>query len=157
MLKVVVEELANMGRGRFLVESCHPDAVRVEGPVWLSDHLVQHVRCWQLVPRCISVAVVIWQKIVALANRCAALRLHKTLICLLFKDFESFVANQFVDGPVVDDRPQLLLYLRFLLQGARRCELDKFDNMRGQLGANQPSRRSAVGMVLVSMKCIIYH
>ena len=157
VLEVIVEELADMGRGRLLVETCHPDAVRVEGPVWLSDHLIKHVRCWQLVPRCVSVAVVIWQKIIAFANGCAALRLRKTLICLLFKDIESFIANQAVDSPVVDHRLQLLLYQRFLLEGTRRCELDKLGNMRGQLDANQPSRRNAVGMVLVSVKCIIYH
>ena len=157
VLEVIVEEFANMGRGRLLVESHHLNAVRVEGPVWMSNHLVKHVRCWQLVPRCVSVAVIIWQKIIAFANRGAALRLHKALICLLFKDSESFVADQSVDSPVVDDRPQLPFYLRFLFQGAQRCELDKFDKMRCQLGANQSGGRSAVGMVLVSMKCIIYH
>ena len=43
VFKVIVEQLANMGRDRLLVESGDLDAVRVDRTVWLFDHLVEHV------------------------------------------------------------------------------------------------------------------
>ncbi len=85
VFEVAVEQIPYVSRSGFLVETSSLDAVRVERSIRLFDHLVKHVRCWQFIPGCRSVAVIFRQEIIASANGSTTLRLQEGLVCPLSK------------------------------------------------------------------------
>ena len=60
VLEVIIQELANVVRDWLLVKASDFDAMWIKRFVWLFDHLVEHIRCWELIPGSCSVAVILW-------------------------------------------------------------------------------------------------
>jgi hypothetical protein len=88
VLEVVVKQLAHMGRDRLLVEFRNLDFAGIDRAVRALDHLLEHVRGWQLMPRRVPITMILREKIVPPANRRTSLRDEKRLLGLFLERLE---------------------------------------------------------------------
>ena len=102
ILQVVVKQLAHVGRYRLLVEFLNLDFAGIDRAVRALDHVLEHVRGWQLMPRRVSITMVLREKIVPPANRRASLRDEKRLVGSLSKSLDVVGAEYLVDRPKVE-------------------------------------------------------
>lgn len=93
ILEVVVKQLAHMRRDRLLVELRNLDFVGIDRAVGALDHLLEHVRGWQLMPRRVPITMILREEIVPPANRRTSLRDEKRLVGLFLKRLDVVCAE----------------------------------------------------------------
>lgn len=85
-----------------LVKLRNLDTRGIDRSSGLSDHLLKHVRRRQIVPWRRSITMIVWEEIVALPYRCAALRQQEAFVCLVATRLDVCVVEDTIHCPVVE-------------------------------------------------------